>query len=196
MNFETASEAVDEMTRVAQERLADVPGTKEVQQNLLQKAQVFYQGFLEENRGDPAVREEVGRAYRRLGEIHHELAHQFEQAEQVYRNAIAVFEELAGDYPDVVEYREEIVLSQHGLINPLKSLSRQHEAEQICRQALIIAEKLAADSPDVGNYRQDLSQTHFRLGLLLYHANQREEAEQTFRQSEELFEKLAAGFCS
>ena len=55
VNFQLARDAVDEMTRVAEEQLANVPGMEQVRRQLLQKAQIFYQGFLDKNRGDPAI---------------------------------------------------------------------------------------------------------------------------------------------
>jgi serine/threonine protein kinase len=193
MNFEMASEAVDEMTQVVEKQLVDIPGTDTVRHELLQKAQLFYQGFLEENRGNVTIREEVGRAYRRLGEIHNELA-QFEQSEQTYRSAIAVYEQLASDFPDIADYRQEIVLTYTGLIFTLERLGRYKEAEQVCLQALDIAAQLVADFPDVDDYHRDLAKVYESLGWVLLHIGQFERPLQSFQKSKEVLEKLVSDF--
>ncbi|MHC4647272.1 MAG: serine/threonine protein kinase [Planctomycetota bacterium] len=113
-NFQRAREAVDEMTRVAEEELVDVAGTEHVRRELLQKAQVFYREFVEEEiSNDPRVRQEMGRAYKRLADIHQMLG-EFKQAEQAFRQAIVIFEGLSAEFPSVPEYRRTVVRPTSG----------------------------------------------------------------------------------
>ncbi|MHC4621351.1 MAG: protein kinase domain-containing protein, partial [Planctomycetota bacterium] len=104
-NFQRARQAVDEMTRVAEEELVDLAGSEQIRRELLQKAQVFYREFVEEEiSNDPRVRQEMGRAYKRLADIHQMLG-EFKQAEQAFRQAIVIFEGLSAEFPSVPEYR-------------------------------------------------------------------------------------------
>jgi eukaryotic-like serine/threonine-protein kinase len=60
-NQRTALQAVDQMlTRVADDKLADVPQMEPVRKALLEDALKFYQGFLRHNSVDPALRLEHG----------------------------------------------------------------------------------------------------------------------------------------
>ncbi len=59
-NFGMARDAVAEMTQIAEKKLDNFPELEEVRREQLQKAQIFYQRFLEENAGEQAIREEIG----------------------------------------------------------------------------------------------------------------------------------------
>src|SRR5262249_55089865 len=69
-NFRKARDVVDRMFTQAAEDLTNIPGTDQVRSDLLQEALKFYQGFLEENGSDPAVRYETARAWMRVGHIY------------------------------------------------------------------------------------------------------------------------------
>jgi serine/threonine protein kinase len=71
-NFQKALAAVDEMlTQVGQESLANIPQMEPVRRALLEKALLFYQGFLQERSDESNVRLETGRAYRRVTDIYY-----------------------------------------------------------------------------------------------------------------------------
>jgi tetratricopeptide (TPR) repeat protein len=189
-NFQMARDAVDEMTRVAEEQLAGDTGAR---RERLEKAQVFYAGFAEENSDDPEVLEEVGRAYKQLGGIYWRLG-QYKQAEQASRNAIDIFEELAHDFPNVARYRLEIVLTQNELSDPLTSLGRHRESEQAIIQGLAIAEELVADFPEVAEYRAALAETTMYSWHSRGLPGRLEATQQALRKALELWENLAADF--
>lgn len=166
LNFQKAREAVDEVTRISEEQLGNAPRMEHVRHELLQKAQIFYEGFLEENSQDPEVRQETGEAYKRVGGIHIILG-QYEQSQQAYLKAIDIFEKLASDYPNSGDYREEIVINLNKLANVLGILALHQEAIQACLQAVAVAEKLVTDFSDVPQYRSDLAGAHIALGNVL-----------------------------
>jgi serine/threonine protein kinase/Flp pilus assembly protein TadD len=130
VNFQRAREAVDEMTRVAEEELANIPGVDHVRKELLQEAQVFYAGFLEENSDEAAVREQAGLAYKRLGRIHGALSND-KESEQAYRQAINVFEKLAEDFPEGGRHQMNIVHTMDNWARALEALGRDTEADEI-----------------------------------------------------------------
>src|SRR5438874_507671 len=88
-NLKEALRAVDQMlTRVAEERLADVPHMEPVRKALLEDALQFYQDFLRQNSSNPALRLETAKVHRRLGNIH-QVFRESAQSEQAYRSAAA-----------------------------------------------------------------------------------------------------------
>src|SRR5262249_10334833 len=69
-NVGVALKALDGIyLQVAEERLPRDAQRKKEDSELLKKAMEFYQQFAEQNSSDPRVRLDVGRAYRRVGDI-------------------------------------------------------------------------------------------------------------------------------
>ena len=116
------------------------------------------------------------------------------EAEQSHRQALAIGESLAAEFPAVPEYRQELAKSHNGLGLLLAHLGKGPEAEKTHRQALAIGEKLAAEFPAVPEYRHELAQSHNYLGVLLTIVGKPVEAEQHHRQALAIREKLAADF--
>ncbi|MHC4483241.1 MAG: serine/threonine protein kinase, partial [Planctomycetota bacterium] len=189
VNFQRARNAVDEMTRVAEEELANVPEMKEIQQQLLQKAQIFYAGFLEENVDDPAVREEIGQAYLRLGGIHRTLGH-LAEAEDAFESAIDIFEEMATEYPSVFSYRQDLADGYGRLADVLRTTERLKAAEESVRQQEQLLMDLAAEFPSSAEHQLNLAQSRSQLGDLLWLLGALDEAEQILRQETDLLENL------
>jgi tetratricopeptide (TPR) repeat protein len=153
-----------------------------VRRRLLERALAFYEGFLEERGGDPAVRREAGRAHRRVGDIRHLLGQQ-DRAEQAYRAALGVLEQLVADRPAEPAHRQELARSHHNLGNLLHQAARPREAEGAYGRALALLETLAADFPTVAAYRQELARSHRSLSALLRQAGRVREAIEAARQA-------------
>jgi tetratricopeptide (TPR) repeat protein len=117
-----------------------------------------------------------------------------EVAERVYRQALAIDEQLAVEFPSVPEYREKLARTFNNLATLLPRLGRQGEAEAAYRKALALQEKLAAEFPSVPDYRLGLASSHSNLGSLLNDQGRGGEAETAFRQALPIQEKLAAEF--
>jgi tetratricopeptide (TPR) repeat protein len=116
------------------------------------------------------------------------------EAEAAYRQAQAIFDKLAADFPTVPQYRQDLAASHYNLGVLLAGLGKRPEAEAAYRQALAIQEKLAADLPTVPEYRRDLAKSHNNLGVLLAGLGKHPEAEAAYRQALAIREKLAAEF--
>ena len=203
VNFKMARDAVDEMTRVAKEQLTDVPGTKKVRRQLLQKAQVFYAGFVEENREDPAALEEIALAYEDIGIIHAELGN-ISQAREAFGEAIELLERLTGEFPDEPEYRSQLAdCWGHYSYTFIWTHQRQEMAEGR-RKVVALLEELVVDFPGEPSYLQWLASAHTDLGnaledlrwepLHLRDASVLKEAEMHHRKSIAILEKLYADF--
>jgi serine/threonine protein kinase/Tfp pilus assembly protein PilF len=153
-NFQMARDAVDEMAQVAEQKLAHAPGMEQVRSELLQKTQIFYERFLERNSGNPAAREEIGRAYERLGDIHFRTLRQYEQAAEAYQNALNVFVSLARDYHDVDNYARMIVGTTLEYSAALEQGGFYEKSPDTARTLTTALENLALQFPKQPLYRQ------------------------------------------
>jgi tetratricopeptide (TPR) repeat protein len=192
-NFEMARNAVDEITQVAEKQLADVPWADKMRRELLQKAQVFYTGFVAENKDDPAVSAEIAHAYRRVGIIHINLGNFF-QASEALGEAFVLMEMLIAKFPSVPEYRAELADCWGEYAWAFTFTHRKQEMVKARRKAVELLEKLVADFPTEPGYRMRLACAHTFLGTALDDIRQRKEAEMHFRQSLAIWEKLSADF--
>jgi tetratricopeptide (TPR) repeat protein len=186
-----ARRAADEMyTQVAEQWLGQQPQLTEVQRDFLQKALRFYQEFAREEGTDPSLRLDKARAYDRVAHIQYDLGHEGE-AERPAREALALLERLAADFPDVPDYRREVASGDHNLGLVLAATGRLGEAEQAYRQALLLQGRLADEFPTVPRYRHDLANSCNSLGNLLK-AGRFNEGEKALRQAVALRKELAA----
>src|SRR4029077_7800029 len=63
-NFRKARQAVDEyFTLVSESKLLDIPGLQPLRKQLLEAAQRYYQGFVDEREQDPKLRGELAATY-------------------------------------------------------------------------------------------------------------------------------------
>ncbi|HEY1375672.1 MAG TPA: tetratricopeptide repeat protein [Gemmataceae bacterium] len=180
-NFRKALAAVDQLlTRVGQERLADVPQMEQVRRELLQDALTFYQAFLAERGDDPAVRREAGRAHGRLANIYYALG-QYAQAEDATRQAIALLDALAADGALEPDARADLAEAHriHGAV--LRALRRDGVAAA-CRRSVAHLEELTAAFPDVPDYRRRLAISCTHLGSAMLPGRPRE-VEALFRRA-------------
>jgi tetratricopeptide (TPR) repeat protein len=181
-NLKDALAAVDQMlTRVAEERLLDVPQMEAVRQELLQDALKFYLKFLERKSDDPVIRREVALAYRRVGRIQDFLT-QYAESEKAFRTGIGMLEELARASPRDSALRVELWRIHLQFAGPLGALGKGEEALTNIRQAVAIAEKLVEDFPDVCDHRDCLVEGRDYLASALI-ARQPDEAERLLRQN-------------
>jgi serine/threonine protein kinase len=179
-NLKDALAAVDQMlTRVAEERLLDVPQMETLRRELLQDALKFSLKFLERKSDDPVIRREAALAYRRVGRIQDFLT-QYAEAEKAFRTGIGMLEELARASPRDSSLRVELLRIHLQFAEPLGALGKSEEALTNIRRAVEIAEKLVEDFPDVRDHRACLVQARDYLASVLV-SRQPDEAERILR---------------
>jgi serine/threonine-protein kinase len=173
--YQLARTAVDQMlTEVAEKQLLHVREMDPVRRALLEKALAFYQGFLREKSTDPALRQETGRAYRRVADIYGLLG-RYEDAVQNYGQALAVHGALAEEFPEEPPYRRDLAEDHHNLGYLYHQMRRSAEAEPAYRRARDVREQLVAARPDSAADADALASTYSGLGQL-YHETGRPEA--------------------
>ena len=153
-----AREAVNQFfSRFSQERLLNQPGLQPLRKTLLQDAQRFYEEFLEEHNGDPALRAELAAASSRVARITGEIGSPA-QAVPRFQQAIALWENLVSDQPDNTDHRENLARTLNDLGAVLVRLGgRRDEALRTFRRAQDLLEPLIAADPQSVSRRHELS---------------------------------------
>jgi serine/threonine-protein kinase len=165
-HFQLARNAVDEMlTEVGEGWLKDIPETESVRQVLLQKALTFYQRFLQEQSENPQIQREVGKAYRRVGDIQQLLGHNAE-AETAHQKSVETLAQLVKDSPGLSDYAWDLVASHQHLGRLYNAAGQLEQAEAAFRQALEIAETQTREHPEDLHRAPDLASSYSLLGRL------------------------------
>src|SRR5262245_22452141 len=169
------------LTRVGDERLENVPQMEPVRRELLQDALRFYQRFLQKKGDDPVIRTQIALVHRRLANIHRWLD-QLGESETEYRNAFAMFEELAAQSPLEPRTRWNLSWAHDELSGVLDDLERREDGEKHVRLAIQIAEDLMKEFPGQPGCANDLA--CFNMALARYiPPPKRDEAENLVRRS-------------
>ena len=131
-----ARQAVDQFfDRVGAERRLDQPGLIPLRKELLGDAQRFYETFLAEHAGDPALGAELARARSRLGAIAAAVGSPAEAAEPL-QQAIALWDDVLRSRPRDPEARQELARTLNEWAVVLMRLKgRGDEALDVCRRA-------------------------------------------------------------
>jgi serine/threonine protein kinase/Flp pilus assembly protein TadD len=191
-DFRSAVRAVDEMlTEVGEEELASQPGAEEKRRRLLEKALTFYQDFVNERSSDPALRDKLGLAYQRNGDILRLLGRSNE-AKAAYGQAIETLTLAAAASPAEPDYRLNLAQSYNWLGEVFRTAQRPDQAESAYEQALDLQLPLVNDFPERAQYQEELARIYYNLGILQADTAREKSAQQTFRAAIKVLEKLTA----
>jgi serine/threonine protein kinase len=138
-------------------------------------------------------RSRQARAYHRMGRMHQILGRS-RDSENAYRRAVALGQQLAADFPDRSEFRQELASSHNSLGVLLQSAGRSPEAESAYADALAISKRLADDFPTRREFRQILAGIHNNLGNLLHVTGRLKEAEAAHGEALAIRKQLVADF--
>jgi tetratricopeptide (TPR) repeat protein len=193
-NLRLALESLDRIyVQVAEQSLPRDPQRKKEDQELLKKALEFYDQFAQQNSGEAAVRLDVGRAYRRVGDIQ-QFVGENKAAQEAYREALAKARELAAKSPSNAEFSFEVALCCNKLAEALLAAGDLSGATEHFRQAIDLLTKLSADDATAPQYRAELARSYRGLGQALYRQGERRQADDSFRQAIDIQSKLAADY--
>jgi serine/threonine protein kinase/Tfp pilus assembly protein PilF len=159
----------------------------------LRKVLEQYEGFAATKGDGEESRAIRAEGYYRVGRIH-DLLGERKEARSAYERAVALFEQLAADFPAVPTYGGELALSHKQLGSLLADLGQYAKAKAEYLRAITLQEQLVADLPTVPEYRSELAASHNNLGLLLRAQGKWAEAEAEYRRALEFQKQLAADF--
>jgi tetratricopeptide (TPR) repeat protein len=152
---------------------------------LLQSVLHFYDRFAEQNETYPRLHQDAAKAYRRVWAIQQRL-NQPAKAEAARERAVALYENLVGQYPESRDYRYELAeLCAHSGPGPGES---PEATLKRLRRAAGLAEGLHREAPAVADYRWLLGEVCGRLGALEARRGRKAEAEADYRRTVEALE--------
>ena len=207
-NLVQAKKAVDESLssagREQAREAADLPQMEEFRKELLDKARIFYLGFVKQYPDSENLRAEAALAHSKLGDIDR-LLENHEAAIAEYKQAIAQFKDLVQQHPRNPEYRRSLAYSHNWLGETMRLSLEQAEgplpytradAEQEYNMALSLQQELHDQNPQNGDYQQELARTYYNRGILQYNGRLLDKAESDFREAMRLLEPLMAASAS
>src|SRR5262249_55162691 len=113
----------------------------------------------------PEIRQDLATGHYNLGLLFDSTG-RLKEAETAYGQALALFKQLAADFPSVPQGRQSLAQSQNALGLLLRRTGRPKEAEAALAAALALRKQLAADFPDQPDLRNDVAGTCVNLALL------------------------------
>jgi tetratricopeptide (TPR) repeat protein len=148
----------------------------------------------------PEYRASLGRTYRDLGRLLEAQdlfkKDRFEEAEKTFRQALAVYAELARDFP-YLPVNNRAGANQRkplgDLSQDLRLTGRPGQTDPVAPRALDLLTKLAANPIQV-DYRSDVATCHNDLGRLFATRGEFRKAEKEFPQARDLFRKAEREF--
>jgi tRNA A-37 threonylcarbamoyl transferase component Bud32/tetratricopeptide (TPR) repeat protein len=137
-----AVEAIEKMvTRAGTARWSRDPALAAERRQVLEDAVAFYQGFGEA--GDPVVRRETARAYRRIGSAYLQLA-EFPKAADYLGRGRGLAEGLVAEFPDDPGYAADLAETRLYAAQEAAGTGRVADAHAGFREAAAVARRAAA----------------------------------------------------
>lgn len=161
--------------RVNQLLADDVPGAEGVRQELLAELLPYYREFAREAAHDPALQTDLALTYTKIGHLSDQLGSQAD-AENAYRAAEKILEQLVRAQPKHEEHRRNLALCYNSLAQILQQRGAMTAAEEELERALQIQRELAHDTPVAHPIRIELATTHSNLGHLFSQMGDRRQA--------------------
>jgi serine/threonine-protein kinase len=165
---------------------------------LNEKARALWEQLVREYPNTHEYRADLSEGYHFLGVILYypprAQARRPREAEQAFRKAVALQEQLVAEFPTSPFFRQFLAVNYANLARLLQQTGRLTEAEQTNRKAIGLLEKLAADFPGVYYYREQQAMLWDDLCALLAGSGRPREADQARRQSIGIREKAVTDF--
>jgi tetratricopeptide (TPR) repeat protein len=174
------------------ERLGDVPGAEDVRRELLQETCAYYQHFVQEASGDPALRGDLAIAQGKLAAILNE-AGSYKEGLAAQQKCVELFRELAAEEPTRVDHQKGLALSQNNLGLMLSRQAQSEEARTQFAAAIERQRRLVARFPDDSAMADDLAASLGNLGLLQTEVGSTKEARSAFEEAIEMLERNDRG---
>jgi serine/threonine protein kinase/tetratricopeptide (TPR) repeat protein len=189
-----AREALDVLTDdVVETMFARQPELADTEKAFLRKVLVSYEAITQELGETAEARLLRARGFFKVAGLQALLGDRL-QAEAGYHQAVTLLEQLATDFPDAPEYRQELGQSHSKLGVVLAELGKSALAEKAFRQAIALRTRLVDECREVPRHRRDLALSYNDLAFLLQRLGQRTMAEEPYRHALDLDEKLAEEF--
>jgi serine/threonine-protein kinase len=189
-NFRQVLQTIDRYcTQISEDVLLDEPGMQPLRRRLLTAAQEYYRQFVRQGSDKPQVRVELGGACQRLGRLTGDLE-SWSEALPYFQDAVAIFDQLTRDYPEVPDYRHRLALACNDVGSWYLLGPRLDEAGAAFHRALELEEVLAANHPGEAAYRDQRAIIQQNLGRLYEEQRQTTQARAAYETARELWREL------
>lgn len=186
--FHQAREMLDRFGPRVAERLADLPGAEGVRKDLLSEMLPYYREFARESSADPSLDADLALTYSKMGYLSEQLGSQVE-AEEAYRDALAIFEGLTQSPAARPEHWRSLALCCNNLGQLMQKRGETEKARDHLERALAIQTRLVR-AADVVAYRTDLATTHSNVGLLSSQTGDKRQAAERYKSAIEIQESI------
>jgi serine/threonine protein kinase len=191
---ERARQAIESLTSdTAIKQLTREQELSQEQKDFLDKMILYYAESIQEGAANEQERLRQARAYFRMGRLNQVLGRS-QDSENAYRRAVALFKQLAADFPTRPEFQQELASSHNALGVLLLATGRSPEAELAYADALAIWKPLAANFPTRAEFRQALAGIYNNQGNVLGDTGRLAEAELAHVQALAIRKQLATDF--
>ncbi len=148
-------------------------GSGGARKELLQTAAKFHERFVERAGGDPHQQADLGRAYVRLWRLTGSTGNR-ERALELFRQSLAIFQELNTAEPESAEYRDELARTYSYLGNWIQSTTKHADSAEYLHKAEALWLKLTQEFPNEPKYARPLGETYCDLAEIVRRTGQRE----------------------
>lgn len=190
-NFHLAVQAVDEMLAdiAVENSLANIPQTEELRQQVLEKAQSFYESLKHDTAADPNLQLETAVAQVRLSKIYHLRGRPFKAADTL-ETAIAELIALKAQFPNrpQIDFRLGEAYDWYAVQIMAYDTAK---AESAYEKAAHLHQTLINRFPSNTAFKHELARVYNNRAILLSgDISRTQEAEESFRKAVALFKGL------
>ncbi len=173
-----------------------LPGSTRARQLVMSRALQYLDSLVEESAGDAALRAELARAYKQVGDIlggfREANLGDLAGALQSYRKALAVQEDLGRSNPADRSLQRDLARTLLGIGDVLMMQADLNGALESLRRSLSINEQLAAAAPDDRDLQRDVAIGHYRVGNAFEELDMPAEADRSLRRAIGMLQELSA----
>ncbi len=192
--YQETKEAIDTyFVAVSENQLLSAPGLKPLRQELLSTALSYYQGFLQQNRDDPLLLDDLRAAQVRVGQIQEELG-AVTEARAAFEDALRLVNQRLAAKPSEPStlLKKGMILRKLALLDRnsgqgAAAMSRIDEAIGIHRGLIDAAFQVAKNEEQLGLLLSNQASVMQQQGKVV-------DAEQVYQESEDIFQRLATQF--
>ena len=189
--FREARRAVnDYFTQVSENKLLDVPGLQPLRKELLESALKYYQQFLDERAGDPALERDVALTWFRVARIEEEIERNAD-AERDFERALTLQEAIvkkAGDAAAIAE----LANTYNALGDLAQQTTKLADARRWFQRARDLRKQLVDASPSDPQLRRKLANVDNNLATVDVRLGNLAAAKQEFASADGERQKLVA----
>lgn len=156
------------------------------------QAATMYDQLLGDDPSNMVYREEMASAYGYLGVCQSNFQKQYSDALESLEKALAIYEELAIDFPEKDKYRERVAECQHNRGVTFYRFENLDASLDSHRQALAVRSRLLLKAPKRTDYAIDTVESYERIAEILTELNQDAEALSHHKQALSIQEGLIA----